>query len=93
MVIKKGKTEPEVGAWLQFGYMPELSTFWFDTHGIPLNEKHRGWRTVTLQLILKGMLSEKKCEEIFGKTPTTKAFHRYNNTLQQFRNQGGALAK
>ena len=93
MVIKKGKTEPEVGAWLQFGYMPELSVMRFDSHGIPTTEKWRGWRTVCLQMILKGMMSEKQCELIFGKTPTTQAFHRYNALLQQFRNQGGALAK
>jgi hypothetical protein len=71
--------------------MPELSTFRFDEHGVPTTEKFRGWRTCTLQLILKGVISEKKANEVFGKPATTPAFHRYNATLQQFRNQGGRL--
>jgi hypothetical protein len=92
MVLRPGH-EPEVGCWLQFGYMTELSIFYFDEHGIPLNEKRRGWRTGLLQLILKSVLTEEKANEIFGKPATTPTFHRYNSTLQQFRNQGGRLGK
>jgi hypothetical protein len=70
-----------------------LSIFYFDEHGIPLNEKRRGWRTGLLQILLKGMITQAKADELFGKAPTTPAFHRYNSTLQQFRNQGGRLGK
>jgi hypothetical protein len=93
IVFRNGHAEPEVGCWVFFGYMPELSMFHFDEHGIPLNEKRRGWRTALLQLILKSAISEEKAIECFGRVPTTPAFHRYNSTLQQWRNQGRRLGK
>jgi hypothetical protein len=93
LIVMRPGHEPEVGCWVQFGYMPELSVMRFDDHGIPTNEKNRGWRTCLLQLILKSVITQKKAEEVFGKPPTTEAFHRYNHTLQQFRNQGNRLGK
>ena len=83
---------PEVGCWVQGGFMPELSIMRFDDHGVPTTEKNRGWRTCLLQLILKSHISQKVADEVFGKPPTTEAFHRYNNTLRVFRDQGGRLA-
>jgi hypothetical protein len=91
LVVQRESLHPEVGAWMQIGFMPELTVFRFDEHNIPTTEKYRGWRTVTLQLILKGILTEKKANEVFGKPGTTPAFHRYNSLLQAFRNQGGRL--
>jgi hypothetical protein len=91
LVCQKLNIEPEVGCWCQLGFAPELSVMRFDDHGVPLAEKYRGWRTSLLQLILKGFLSQEKAEEVFGKAPTTPAFHRYNATLQSFRNQGNRL--
>jgi hypothetical protein len=93
VVVNKMSKEAEVGCWVQFGFMPELSVMRFDEHNIPTTEKHRGWRTCLLQLILKGAISREKAEEVFGKPPTTPAFHRYNRTLQSFRNQGNRLSK
>jgi hypothetical protein len=93
VVVNELSKEAEVGCWVQFGFMPELSVFRFDDHGIPTTEKYRGWRTCLLQIILKGFITQEKAEEIFGKPPTTKAFHRYNRTLQAWRNQGRRLAK
>jgi hypothetical protein len=93
VVVNKLSKEAEVGCWVQFGFMPELSVMRFDEHGVPTTEKYRGWRTCLLQLILKGAISQKKAEEVFGKPPTTPAFHRYNRTLQSFRNQGNRLSK
>lgn len=91
LVVQRKGLEPEVGCWCQLGFAPELSVMRFDEHGVPLAEKYRGWRTCLLQLILKGVISEKKADEIFGKPKTTPAFHRYNRTLQVFRNQGNRL--
>jgi hypothetical protein len=85
--------EAEVACWVQFGYMPELSVFRFDDHGIPTTERWRGWRTALLQILLKTFITLEKAEEVFGKTPTTSEFHRYNRTLQSFRNQGRRLAR
>jgi len=89
---KQETLPPVVGCWVQGGFMPELSIMRFDEHGIPTTEKNRGWRTCLLQLILKSFISQKKADEIFGAPPITEAFHRYNSTLQVFRNQGGRLA-
>ena len=91
LVVQRGELPAEVGAWMQIGFMPELTVMRFDDHNVPTTEKFRGWRTVTLQLILKGIITEQKADEVFGKPSTTPAFHRYNSTLQAFRNQGGRL--
>jgi hypothetical protein len=91
LVCQRLNLEPEVGCWCQLGFAPELSVMRFDEHGIPTTEKYRGWRTCLLQLILKGIISQQKAEEVFGKPPTTPAFHRYNSMLQCYRNQGNRL--
>ena len=91
LVVQRGDLPAEVGCWVQIGFMPELSIVRFDDHGVPTTEKYRGWRTCLLQLILKSIVTEKKADEIFGEPATTEAFHRYNATLQTFRNQGGRL--
>jgi hypothetical protein len=75
----------QVGAWVQLGNMPELSMFNFDNYGAPLAEKRRGWRTVTLQLILKGALTEEKADQFFGKPKINQAYARYNMILQGWR--------
>jgi hypothetical protein len=91
LVVQRDGKEPEVGCWAQLGFAPELSIMNFDEHGVPLAEKYRGWRTCLLQLILKSVITEVKADEVFGKPKTTEAFHRYNSTLQSFRNAGGRL--
>jgi hypothetical protein len=91
LVVQREDLPAEVGCWVQQGFMPELTVMRFDEHGVPTTEKYRGWRTALLQLILKGVITEKKANEVFGKPATTEAFHRYNATLQNFRNQGSRL--
>lgn len=81
----------EVACWVQQGQMPELSIMNFDEHGAPLAERRRGWRTCLLQMILKGLISEEKANKVFGEPKTIRAFHRYNSTLQSFRNVGNRL--
>lgn len=85
-----GLMPPEVGCWVQEGFMPEYTVMGFDSHGAPLAEKYRGWRTVLLQLILKGMLREKTAHKYFGKAESPVS-GRYNATLQAFRSQGNTL--
>lgn len=91
LVVQVNNETPKVGCWVQSGFMPELSVMKFDDHGVPLDEKYRGWRTCLLQLILHGIISHPKAEEVFGKPPVTPAFHRYNATLQRFRSSGSKL--
>lgn len=91
IVQRTNGLEPEVGCWVQAGFCPELSIMRFDEHGVPTVEKYRGWRTCLLQLILKGIISEEKAVEVFGKAPVTQEFDRYNWTLRCFRNAGNRL--
>lgn len=91
LMVQIGALLPEMGCWVQSGFMPELSIMNFDEHGVPLAEARRGWRTCLLQLILKSAITEKKADETFGAPKTTAAFHRYNSTLQGFRNVGGRI--
>ena len=81
------KGEPQVACWVQLGFMCEYEILRFDDHGIPVDSRRRGWRTCTLQMILKGMLSESLCSKVFGEAQGP-ACHRYNSTLQNFRNRG-----
>ena len=93
LVVLRGRRPLEVGCWVQLGYMPELSIMRFDEHGIPVNERRRGWRTCLLQLILKGVVSEQDAIKMFGNPKQTNAFHRYNSLIQAFRNNGSSLAE
>jgi hypothetical protein len=90
---KVGCEKPEVACWVQLGQMPELSIMNFDQYGAPLAERRRGWRTCLLQIILKGILTEEKANETFGKPKQDRAFDRYNSTLQAFRNAGSSLGE
>jgi len=83
--------EQTVQCWVQQGWMQELSVLNFDDHGVPLAERRRGWRTPLLQLILKGIITEEKANKLFGRPKVTDAYHRYNASLQAFRNNGNKL--
>jgi len=89
--VQREGLDPEVGCWVQSGFMPELSIMRFNEQGVPLDEKFRGWRTCLLQLILKGIIKEEDAKRFFGKPKVTPAFARYNATLQAFRNNGKSL--
>ena len=93
LVAPNSQTPPELGCWAQQGFMPELSIMRFDDHGVPLDERRRGWRTCLLQLILKGFVTEQAANEVFGNPKQTDAFDRYNSTLQAFRNAGSSLGE
>lgn len=77
----------ERGPWVQAGQCQELSVLNFDTHGVPLAERRRGWRTPLLQLILASAITEEKADQFFGKPKLTAAYSRYNATLYAFRNR------
>ena len=81
-----GNKKPEIACWVQRGWMPEYTVMRFDDHGVPLAEKYRGWRTVLLQMILKGLLTEKVAHKVFGEANLPCA-ERYNTILRSFRNR------
>jgi hypothetical protein len=81
-----GVKKPEMACWVQNGVMPEYTVMGFDEHGVPVAEKYRGWRTVLLQLILKGILTEEVAHKVFGPALLPCA-ERYNTILQSYRNR------
>lgn len=93
LIVSKGNNPLEVACWVQLGQMPELSIMNFDQYGAPLAERRRGWRTCLLQIILKGILTEEKANEVFGRPGQTKAYKNYNSLLQSFRNAGSSLGE
>ena len=78
--------KPEIACWVQRGWMPEYTIMGFDDHGVPLAEKYRGWRTVLLQMILKGIITEKAAHKVFGEANLPCA-ERYNTILRSYRNR------
>jgi hypothetical protein len=70
----------------QVPYMWEYSVLHVDSHGLPLNERWRGWRTVLLRLIMSGHITEQQAEELFGKALGAPS-RRYNEQLYAWRNR------
>lgn len=83
-VQRDERTEPEVACWVQRPQMIEYEVMRFDDKGVPLDSKHRGWRTCLLQMRLKGLLTEEKINKTFGPA-TGPASSRYNQTMQSVR--------
>jgi hypothetical protein len=74
----------ESAGWVARGLTTELSIMRFDEHGVPLDEKFRGWRTVLMNLVMKGFLKEHEVRRVFGRA-VGSASEKYNQFMQQFR--------
>ena len=63
---------------VQDGLMIEWSQMRTDAHGVPTNERYRGWRTVLMVLIEKGIISSEECDKAFSKPvgPRSKRWYR-----------------
>jgi len=84
-VIHQG--EEKFAAWVQInGLMPEYEFVNFDERGVVVNTRRRGWRTVLLQMILKGFITEELAQKVFGPAQGP-ASNRYNATLYAIRNR------
>lgn len=86
LMVQRDYQDPEFACWVQEGHCPEFSVMKFDEHGVPLDERLRGWRTPLLQMILKGFISEEKAKKVFG-VPEGPASVRYNSMLYEVRNK------
>jgi hypothetical protein len=84
--ISKNGEDYYYTTWVQDPWMTEYSIMWFDDHGVPLNERYRGWRTPLLQLQLHAVITEQQVEEIFGKA-TGPASDRYNRQIYGYRHR------
>lgn len=79
--------EEVLAAWVQIsGLMPEYEFVNFDDKGVVTTTKRRGWRTVLLQMCLKGLITEVAIDKHFGKA-TGPASHRFNSMMYEVRNR------
>jgi hypothetical protein len=85
VVTNNTGTEAMAVCGVQPGAMPEYSVMYFDQHDCPTKERYRGWRTVLLKLILKGIITEEKAHAAFGR-PDGPAARRYLEILYGARN-------
>ena len=72
---------------VQASMMNEYSVIYEDAHGLPLNEKKRGWRTVLLRLIQGSFIREDDAHEVFGEPFSGPISRRYREQLYWFRNR------
>src|SRR5271170_3792475 len=72
---------------VQASMMNEYSVIHVDSHGLPLNEKKRGWRTVLLRLIQGSFISEEDADRVFGEPTSGSISRRYREQIYWFRNR------
>jgi hypothetical protein len=73
--------------YLQVPAMYEWSVLRLDKRGMASGESFRGWRTVEVQLIEKGIISEARANEIFGRPVDGSVSRRFRRSLHFFRNR------
>lgn len=73
--------------YLQVPYMCEWSVLRLDRHFLPNGEDFRGWRTLIVQLVEKGILTEQKAHKIFGAPTDGMVSRRYRRSLFFYRNR------
>jgi hypothetical protein len=78
--------------YLQVPAMYEWSVLRLDKRGIPAGEAFRGWRTVEVQLIEKGIISEDEANEIFGRPADGPVSRRFRRSLHWYRNRRELLS-
>ena len=90
-VVKSGifGHEAKYICYMQVPAQIEWSVLRLDEHGLPAGEDYRGWRTVVSQLIKKGIVTEKRAHEIFGRPTDSIVSRRYRRELFEYRNRFG----
>lgn len=78
--------------YLQVPGMYEWSVLRLDHRGIPSGEAFRGWRTVEVQLVEKGIISEDQAHEIFGRPDDGPVSRRFRKSLYWYRNRRELLS-
>jgi hypothetical protein len=73
--------------YLQVPAMYEWSVLRLDKRGMASGEAYRGWRTVESQLVEKGVVSEARANEIFGRPVDGEVSRRFRRNMFWFRNR------
>jgi hypothetical protein len=85
--LKPGTDKLTYVCFLQIPAMWEYSVLQLDKRGLPAGEAYRGWRTVEMQLIEKGIVSEDRANQIFGKPVDGPVSRRFRKNLFWLRNR------
>ena len=75
--------------YISMGLIPEFNLYEFDERNVPVKET-RGWRTPLLRYIKMGLLTEQKCDEVFGRPAECPASVVWFRQLYNRRNQTSA---
>jgi len=73
--------------YLQVPAMYEWSVLRLDHRGLPNGEAYRGWRTAEVQLIEKGIISERRAHQVFGRPADGDASRKFRSSLFFLRNR------
>ena len=86
--VRKGYEQlgPQFVCGVKMGWTTEYDIFHYDSHGVELNRRFIGWRTVLLAMIGKGIITEKKAHELFGNPQLCDASVLYRKGLNDCRN-------
>ena len=76
--------------YIPMGFIPEFNQYTFDARNVPTSEI-RGWRTPLLRLIKTGVITEAKCNEVFGRPTECPASVRWYRQLWEWRNSPSRL--
>lgn len=90
--IKPGTDRVVPVCYLQVPAMYEWSVLRLDKRGMPNGEAYRGWRTVESELIKKGIVSEARANEIFGKPVDGEVSRRFRRDMYWLRNRRQLVA-
>lgn len=74
---------------VKLGLTTEYDIFHYDRYGVELNKKFIGWRSVIIQLIAKGIITESQAHSIFGIPGVNEASAIYRRELHNIRNNRG----
>jgi hypothetical protein len=84
--IRPNSDQVQYICYLQVPAMYEWSVLKVDRHGLPAGEDFRGWRTVLVQLITKGIMTETKAHQVFGRPTDSEVSLIYRESLFYIRN-------
>ena len=71
--------------YIPMGWLPEFDIVEFDDRNVPIRKKHKGWRTVLLELIRTKVVTRDQVEQHFGPA-IGKASLRWRRTLWNYQN-------
>jgi hypothetical protein len=73
--------------YIQIPAMIEWDVLRLDEHFLPAGLDYRGWRSVLVELVKKGVMTEERMHEVFGKPTDSIVSRKYRRSLYEFRHR------